>query len=487
MKDGAADDPTSPQETRALIAVDLGAESCRVSLLRWEAGTPRIELVHRFANGPGAGADGHLRWPLRQIVEGVEDGLRRCAVIATEGVRALAVDGWAVDYVRVDGRGTPLDDPFCYRDERTTTAEAALHARISPERLRAITAVERLRINTLYQLVADRQMGLASGARWLNLPEFLLHRWGAEAVSEYTNATHTQMVAIDGRRWSEEILAAAGVDAATMPRLVPPGTVLGMLEGPLAELPAFRRTELIAPACHDTSSAVAGIPAEGEDWGYLSCGTWSLVGTLLTEPRNGLAVQAENFTNLGGVGESLCFHKNVNGMWLLRQCMAAWEAEGRAWEVGDLVAAAEGAEVAEGLLDVDDPELLLLGGMPERIAAQRMRRGLAEMDLSAEGAPAMALLIFRSLAARYGEVLASVERHTGKRLKRLYVVGGGSRNALLRRLTAEATGLEVVCGAAESSTVGNFAVQLAVLEGKAGVTPQSFREDVMGWAGRLLV
>lgn len=481
--------PVAPGDSRALIAVDLGAESCRVSLLRWVEGAPRVELVHRFLNAPVAAEDGHLRWPLGQIVAGVEDGLRRCAEIATEGVRSIAVDGWAVDYVRVDADGKALADPFCYRDERTIAAERGLHERITPERMRAITAVERLRINTLYQLMADRQMGLPSGERWLNLPEYLLLRWGAEAVSEYTNATHTQMVEIAGRRWSGEILQAAGIAAETMPRLVPPGTVLGVMHGELAELPAFAGTELIAPACHDTASAVAGIAAEGEDWGYLSCGTWSLVGTLLDEPRNGHAVQAEGFTNLGGVGESICFHKNVNGMWLLRQSMAAWEAEGCAWKIGALVEAAESAAVVEGLIDVEDPELLLMGGMPERIQAQRRRRGFAEMDVSAAGAPVMALLIFRSLAARYAEVLRSVERHTGKRLRRVYVVGGGSRNALLLRLTGEAcgsaTGLEVVRGAAESSTVGNFAVQLAVLEGGAP-TGAEFRAAVGGWA-RVLV
>ena len=477
---------SAPEDRRGLIAVDLGAESCRVSLLRWVEGAARVELVHRFSNAPVAGEDGHLRWPLGQIVVGVEDGLRRCAEVATEGVRSIAVDGWAVDYVRVNAAGEPLGEPFCYRDERTMAAERGLHERIGPERMRAITAVERLRINTLYQLVADRQMGLESGARWLNLPEYLLHRWGAEAVSEYTNATHTQMVEVDGRRWSGEILRAAGIAAETMPRLVPPGTVLGVLQGELAELPAFARTELIAPACHDTASAVAGIAAEGEDWAYLSCGTWSLVGTVMDEPRNGHGVQAEGFTNLGGVGESVCFHKNVNGMWLLRQCMAAWEAEGRPWEIGALVAAASDAEVVEGLIEVDDPDLLLMGGMPERIAAQRLRHGMSEMDLSSAGAPAMALLIFRSLAARYAEVLRSVERHTGKRLRRLYVVGGGSRNGLLLRLTAEATGLEVVRGAAESSTVGNFAVQLAVLEGGAGRGAAAFRGDVAEWARVLL-
>ena len=145
--------------------------------------------------------------------------------------------------------------------------------------------------------------------------------------------------------------------------------------GPLAELPAFRDTVLIAPACHDTASAIAGIPAVGDDWAYISSGTWSLVGTLVEQPRNGAAERQENFTNLGAVGDRICFHKNVNGMWLIKQCMDAWAAAGRVWDVAELVAAAELAKCPEGLLDVDDPELMLAGRMPERINAQRRAEG----------------------------------------------------------------------------------------------------------------
>jgi rhamnulokinase len=248
-----------PEDKRALIAIDLGAESCRVSLLRWKDGKQLIVLVHRFANEARQTDDG-LRWDIALIESGLEAGLRKCAAIATEGVRSIAVDGWAVDYVRISVTGKALHDPYCYRDERTIEAERALHQRISPERLRELTGIQLLRINTLYQLYADVQKGALDGQRWLNLPEYVLARLGAANVAELTNATHTQMVSLNDLQWCDEIFVAAGLDRSCAPMIVPPGTIIGRLNGPLTELTAFRDTLLIAPACHDTASAIAGIP-----------------------------------------------------------------------------------------------------------------------------------------------------------------------------------------------------------------------------------
>lgn len=472
----------APVDTRASIAVDLGAESCRVSLLRWVDGRPAISLVERFANAPRE-MEGGLKWDLAKIEAGLNEGLRRCAAIAEEGIRSIAVDGWAVDYVRVNAEGRALDDPFCYRDERTIKAERTLHRKCSPARMRELTGIQLMRINTLYQLYADRQQGLPEGRQWLNLPEYVLSRWGGACVAEHTSATHTQLVELYQRQWCREIFQAAQLDLACAPKIVPPGTVVGRLTGALAGLSAFRDTVLIAPACHDTASAIAGIPAVGDDWAYISSGTWSLVGTLVEQPRNGEAAAEENFTNLGAVGGRICFHKNVNGMWLIRQCMAAWEERGRVWDVAELVAAAELVERPHGVLDVDDPELMLAGRMLERINAQRGKRGFAALDESPESAPVVASLIFHSLAARYAKVLERVGFHSGKKLKRLFVVGGASQNEFLNRLTAEATGLEVFRGSAESSTVGNFAVQLAVLEGDRDPVTGAYAEQVSRWAG----
>jgi rhamnulokinase len=474
----------TPTDTRASIAVDLGAGSCRVSLLRWIDGEAEITLVHRFANAPREIAGG-LRWDLAMIVAGVDEGVWKCAQIAIEGVRSIAVDGWGVDYVRLDAAGQPLADPFCYRDERTIEAEHALHEKIAPARLRELTGIQQLRINTLYQLYADVLEGLPA-QQWLNLPEYLLFRWGGAAVAEYTNATHTHLIEFSNHRWCAEIFEAAQLNLACAPTLVPPGTEIGKLRGPLAELPALRDTVLIAPACHDTASAIAGIPACGSDWAYISSGTWSLVGTLLDRPQNGAAAAAENFTNLGAVGGWICFHKNVNGMWLLQQCMETWASDGRPWAVAELVTAAERITPMQDLLDVEDPGLLLAGQMPRRINAQRVRKGLDPLDERPGTAPVFASLIFHSLAAQYAKVLDRVAFHSGKKLKRVFVVGGASQNDFLNCLIGELTGLEVVRGLAESSTAGSFAVQMAVLQGQRDVLTGASAEQVSHWA-RLFV
>jgi rhamnulokinase len=469
-----------PEDRRALVAIDLGAESCRVSLLRWLDDGPKIELVHRFANHAVESADG-LHWDLDGILDGLHAGMRRCAELAPEGIRSVAVDGWGVDYVRLGEDGMPVGKPFCYRDDRTAVAERSLNARIPAERMREITGIGVMALNTVYQLFAD-----AAELRrlpWLNLPEYILYSFGARPVSERTLASHTQMLTMptgkDRGHWSEEIVHELDIPASAMPELVDPGTVIGRLQGPLAELAAYRDTVLIAPCCHDTASAIAAVPDGEDDWAYLSSGTWSLIGALLPQPNNSEPARRENFTNLIGAGGSICFHKNVNGMWLLRQCMETWAAEGATIEIGALVEAASKEPARGYALDVDDPDLLLAGRMPQRINAQLHRRGLAELSVHPEDAPAMASFIFYSLAARYGEVLTSVAAITGKRLRRLYVMGGGSQNEFMNRLTAKTTGLEVLRAGTECSTVGNFAVQLAALEATGGARPTAV------WAGLL--
>jgi rhamnulokinase len=467
-----------PEDRRALVAIDLGAESCRVSLLRWLEERAQIQSVHRFANHAHEREDG-LRWDLQCILDGLDVGLRKCAEIATEGIRSIAVDGWAVDYVRLDEAGVVIADPFCYRDERTVAAERELHEVIPAERMREITGLQLLRINTVYQLFAETRE--TKHSLWLNLPEYVLYRLGGRAVSERTNATHTQMVGLDGA-WSNEIFAAIGQAMDEAAPIVEPGTDVGQLKGELAALAAFAETRLIAPACHDTASAIASIADVGDDWAYISSGTWSLVGTVLMAPVNTAAARAENFTNLGGADGTVCFHKNVNGMWLLRQCMEEWAECGTKLELPELIAAAAKFGPRGYVLDVDDAELLLQGHMLERINAQLRQRGLQELGVEVKDAAEMASFLFYSLAARYAMVLRKVAGITGKQLRRLYMMGGGSQNEFLNRLTAETTGLEVRRAGTECSTVGNFAVQLATLERKDGDTEA---RPTCVWAGRL--
>jgi rhamnulokinase len=457
---------TGSQARPALVAIDLGAESCRVSLLRWVNDQPKAELVFRFANGP-IQQNGSLYWDLPHICDSVEYGLRACAAIANDGIAAIAVDGWAVDYVRLDSAGKARGNPFCYRDQRTLSAQKKVHARISPERLYELTGIQILPLNTLYQLCADRADADKQKSPWLTLPEYLLYHLGGKRVSEYTNATHTQLLGVDGRKWCSEIFAAGALDLEAAPPLVPPGTDIGQLQGPLASLPAFASTRLIAPACHDTASAIAGIPVaeDDDDWAFISSGTWSLVGRVLDAPCITAAAREANFSNEGGVGGKINFLKNVNGMWVLQQCMEDWRTQGGGWTLDSLIQEASSLTRPEVLIDLDDPELLLPGKMLERINRQFARRKQPAIPCETLRAPEVANLIFHSLAVRYAAVLADLARITGRPIRCVYIVGGGSKNALLNRLTENASGLPVFVGPQESATIGNFAVQLASLSG----------------------
>jgi rhamnulokinase len=468
-----------PDDLPAIVAIDLGAESCRVSLLKWDGRHPRIELVHRFGNAP-VERTGGLYWNLDRVCEGLDDGLAQCAKLVDGQIASIGVDGWAVDYVRLNANGVPLAAPHCYRDIRNEAAEEEVRKRISAEEIFSLTGVQPLRINTLYQLVADGLAGVPQHAPWVNLPEYVLMRLGGDRIAEFSNATHTGLMDAKTQTWSKEIFERCEIDITAAPANVSTGTGLGKIKGTLSQLNAFAGARLIAPCCHDTASAVAGIPLHDDDWAYISSGTWSLVGTLLDHSVTSREAFQAGFTNLGAAGNQICFHKNVNGMWLLKQCLVQLCPDGDAWTVQELAAGAEALPAPKDLLYVDAPELLLHGGMASRINAQLERRGLAPIEEHASAMPRYASLIFHSLAARYGEVLRNAAVLSGKKLKRVAIVGGGSLNQFLNRLTSEATGLELVCGVAESSTVGNFAVQLAVLEGAGGL-----RERIAHWAGAL--
>jgi rhamnulokinase len=469
---------------KALVAVDLGAQSCRVSLLSFHHDNPKINIIHRFPNEPLATADG-LHWDIQKIFDGVLAGLHKCAAQAPEGIASVAIDGWAVDYVRLRNIGTPIALPFCYRDPRTEKSEAEVHSFISPPRLYELTGIQILRLNTLYQLYADKLAGLDPRSPWLNLPEYITYLLCGKRVSEFTNATHTGLVAAGTKNWCAEIFTKLGLEISAAPEIVASGTVLGPITTDLAKLPAFSDTKIIVPACHDTASAIAAIPAAGDDWAFISSGTWSLVGTVLDAPCLTPNAQSWNFTNLGGVGGKICFLKNVNGMWLLQQCMEEWNARGFRPALKELLLRCASTPAPAALINIDDPQLMLPGNIPDKINAQLARLGQPQPTADENSIPALANVIFHSMAARYAEVLAAIGNITGKKLKRLFIVGGGNQNTLLNRLTAQRTGLEVLLGSTESSTIGNFAVQLAALEQNKNAQSAINLASVSKWAEHL--
>jgi rhamnulokinase len=464
----------------ARIAIDLGAESCRVSLLRWVGGVPSIEVVHRIPNGPVHRGQA-LHWPLDSILAGLEEGLRKAAQAAPEGIASIAVDSWGVDYVRLAADGTPLREPFCYRDERTVPMKEAADKLLSPLKLYERTGALPLRINTIYQLLADPGDGIPAAAPWVTMPEYILYWLGGRRVAEYTHATHTGLVDLQTADWDAELFRLLDIPLEAAPPIVRAGTMVGRLQGPLASLDAFRDTELIAPACHDTASAIAGIPTSLSSTAYICSGTWSLMGTLTDSPVTTQQAFDARYTNLGAATGELCFHSLVNGMWLLKQCMDSWSADGRAWKIEDLITEAASSGFP-GIINVDAEPLLLDSDMPERINHQLWRRRWSTIPDIAGNEPVFARVIFESLAARYAIALQDLEQMLGRKLERIHILGGASRNKLLTELTATRTGLPVEIGHCESSTIGNFAVQLATSEaGGQPISPEAVRK----WAGLL--
>lgn len=458
----------------ARVAIDLGAESCRVSLLRWTGDKPGVDLIHRIPNGP-VHRGGSLHWPIETILAGLEEGLRKAAAAAPEGIASIAVDSWSVDYMRLGPDGGLLREPFCYRDERTIATKEKADAILAPLALFQRTGTIPHRINTVYQLMADPAAGIDAAAPWVMFPEYVLYWLSGRRVGEYTNATHTGLVNLKTGEWDAEVFSALGLAVEAAPQLVPTGTVLGPMTGPMTELDAFRHTLVIAPATHDTAAAIAGIPSEMTTTAYISSGTWSLVGAVTPVPVTTQNALDAGHTNIGAAGGNLLFHSLINSMWVLKQCMDGWAAEGRAWPIEELVKQA-GERNPSGVLDMDAEALMLDSEMPKRINAELARQGFDTIADVAGNEPVFARLIFESLAVRYAAALANLEKMLGRRLERIHMIGGATRNKLLVKLTEQRTGLPVEIGQGESATVGNLAVQLAASEANgARVTPEAIR------------
>jgi rhamnulokinase len=472
----------------ARVAIDLGAESCRVSLLRWLDGGPKIEVVHRIPNGP-VHRGNSLHWPLDTILGGLEEGLRKAAQAAPEGIASIGADGWGVDYVRLAPDGKVLREPYCYRDERTVASKAAADGILPPFDLYQRTGVLPLRINTVYQLLADsagekeaNPQYISPHAPWIAFPDFIHYWLCGRRATEYTHATHTGLVSLKTGDWDAELFHLFGLSLDAAPPIVHAGEVVGQLKGPLAALDAYRGTKIVAPATHDTASAIAGIPADLGSAAYISSGTWSLVGTVISAPVTTQHAFDAGYTNLGAATGGLLFHSLINSMWVLKQCMEGWAAQGRPWDIENLIQKSAACNATTGVLDMDAETLMLDTGMPERINSELVRRGFSPIPDVPGNEPLFARTIFESLAIRYAAAITNLEKMLDRKLERIQMIGGATRNKLLVELTEHYTGLPVEIGETESATIGSLAIQLAASESSGQpITPESVRR----WAAIL--
>jgi rhamnulokinase len=422
-------------------AIDLGAGSGRVLRGTLDGGRVELEEVHRFDNRPVRLPDG-LRWNLLHLFTESLAGLRRAG--AVDGV---GVDTWGVDYALLDAEHRVLGLPFHYRDDRTAGMVERAFERLSAERLYAATGIQTMPINTVFQLLADEGSAALEAAQRLALVPDLLALWlSGELANERTNASTTGLLDARSGEWVHEAIAALGLPERLFGELVEPGTALG----PLLDHHALGSPTVYAVASHDTASAFAAVPVD-EHAAILSSGTWSLLGVELPEPALGDAARDANLTNERGIEGTTRLLKNVMGLWLLEESRRAWDDT----PYDELHRLAEAAEPDVPLFDPDDDEFLRPGDMPARIAAACERSGQSAPD--GVGATVRSILV--SLACKYRWTLERLEAVSGRDIRRIHVIGGGSQNALLCRLTADLCGREVLAGPIEATALGNVLVQ----------------------------
>jgi rhamnulokinase len=446
------------------IAVDLGAGSGRVFLCGVAPGELLLEEVRRFKYPPRE-EGGHLRWPFAEILGEIKQGLREAGERARQlgrGVRSVGVDSWAVDYGLVDAGGSLIENPVCYRDARTRGVMDEVFEIVPREELFERTGIQFLELNTLYQLFAHAREGLPEGAaRLLLIPDLINFMLTGRAACEYTNATTTQLVGAGTGEWDDELIERLRLPRHLLAEIVPAGTDLGPLAPPAAEELGLEGARVVAPATHDTGSAVAGAPLE-EDWAYISSGTWSLVGVERAGPLVSAEVARHNFTNEGGAFGTVRFLKNVMGLWVFESGRAEWAARGVGVEYEELLGQVNKIDGHPGFIFPDDPRLFNPTSMLEAVAAQLRENG---QQVASEDPAALTKVILDSLAFRYASVLRTVESLTGNKIKGVQIVGGGSRNDYLNQATADATRRPVLAGPFEATVTGNVLVQ-AVAAGR---------------------
>lgn len=429
---------------KTVIAVDLGAESGRVMAVHFDGSHFDLEELHRFPN-PVTEVHGTLYWDIlhlwRNIQKGIEQGKKYNPL-------SIGVDTWAIDFVLLDEQGGLLSNPVMYRDSRTDGMMEAVFAKVPKREVFQQTGIQFMQINTLYQmmsLVEANSPLLETAETFLTIPDLLNYWLTGKKACEFTNATTTQMFNPKTGTWATDMLEKSGIPTRIFPEIIQPGTKLG----------DYQSIPVIAPATHDTGSAVAGVPTQNPNYAYISSGTWSLVGVEVPDAVIDDAAFDANITNEGGLNSTYRLLKNVMGLWVLQQCRATWAAEGHDYTYSQLVELANQAPELNYLVDVDDPRFLVAGDHPQHI-----RDWCAEHDLPVPQTHGeIVRCVLESLALKYQAVLESIQSISNRIIEVIHIVGGGTQNELLNQFTANATGKTVITGPIEATVLGNAAVQ----------------------------
>ena len=474
------------------LALDLGAESGRAILGSLYEGKLALEELHRFSNQPVRLPDG-LYWDAFRLFHEIREGLRIAGRNRGLKLSGIGVDTWGVDFGLLDSHGELLANPRHYRDARNNGMMERTFQTVPRAEVFRQTGLQFMQFNSLFQLNAIRQSGspaLDAAGRLLFMPDLLSYWLSGVQKNELTISSTSQFWNPAEARWANELFDALSLPTRLLGEVVRPGTKLGGLLDEIRDTSGLGEAPVFATAGHDTASAVAAVPASGPfsgdaPWCYISSGTWSLMGVELDAPVINARTLELNYTNEVGVDGKVRFLKNIAGLWLVQECRRAWASEGAEYTYNELTVMASGAAPFASVIDPD--AFLEPGSMPERIAAFCARTGQ-----SAPQTPgSFVRTCLESLAFRYRQVLESLEEVTSRRIGTIHIVGGGSKNSLLNRFVAEATGRTVVAGPGEATAIGNLLVQalgageIGGLEGLRAIVRDSFeleRFEVKGAA-----
>lgn len=443
-------------KTKSFLAIDLGAESGRAMLGRLDQRLT-LDEVHRFPNGPVRVAD-HIHWDILRLWSEIQNGLRIAAGNSGGPLAGIGVDTWGVDFGLLDSSDRLIGNPYHYRDARTNGMIRAACEIVPLEEIYNQTGIQFMQLNTLFQLFAMRHENdpaLQCAKTLLTMPDLINFWLTGSKANEFTNATTTQCYNPREKRWALALLSMLDIPQHIFGQIIQPGTVLEKLRVSVAEDVSCESIPVIAVGSHDTASAVAAVPAEGNDFIYISSGTWSLMGIESHEPIISASSLKYNLTNEGGVFDTIRFLKNIMGMWLLQECRRQWAKAGKNYSYDELTILASEAPALKSFVYVGDDRFLAPGDMVERIQAFCRETNQPVPQAHAE----VVRSILESLALEYRWNTEKLRELSGKRLPVIHIIGGGSRNRLLNQFTADATGCEVIAGPVEATAIGNILMQ----------------------------
>ena len=437
------------------LAIDIGASSGRHILSHMENGKIVLEEVYRFPNGMEE-HEGRKVWDVDGLFEEIKTGMKKCKELGKIPV-SVGIDTWAVDFVLLDQNDERIGDAVAYRDERTKNMDEKVYELVAEKELYGRTGVQKQVFNTIYQLMALKTKepeALRTASKLLMIPDYFHFLLTGRAVTEYTNATTTQLVNAQSKEWDEELIRRLGYSVSIFQQIRTPGTVLGSLKEDIAKEIGYT-CEVVLPATHDTGSAVAAVPVsedEEENVLYISSGTWSLMGTELREADCSEESRQHNLTNEGGYQYRFRYLKNIMGLWMIQSVK---KEIGGGLGFGEICEAASGCGIAS-IVDCNDDRFLAPADMTEEVRAACRESGQQEP----EGIAEVAAVIYNSLAKCYADAKKEIETMTGKSYDSIHIIGGGANADYLNRLTAKVTGKKVLAGPVEATAIGNLAVQM---------------------------